>query len=295
MKTKHKLLQDFQFTSSTKKIFVLKTGTVLEDYLFKSKDGEILIDKDIIDNNPLFFQVLDWKTELLIHLKLEKIPQPSQVNKKLIPFIEDMILASIKQETTGIVVDESKIKELERKEVDLGNREKRISDKEEEIDIRLKRVEKREESHKEELKSLDKKEDALRERSKELTEKQLDIEDKLQDINERERNLDRNLLESAKDIDSKYVELQDKIDKDLRALSEREKDLEISSKELKKKEEKLNDRESVIDDKIRNLEIRVEEMKHWEADVNRLNSEIKTWETLHWKLQRNNPPPSAII
>jgi len=295
MTIKHKVIKEFQFLSPDKKIFILKVGTILEEYVYRVKTELIPIDKDIVDNNPDFFENIDWRSELMSYMKANKMPQPAQLGKKLIPFIEDMILASMKQETTGVVVDESKIKELERKESDLKNREKRISDKEEEIDIRMKRVEKREESHKEELKSLDKKEDLLRERSKELTEKQLDIEDKLQDINERERNLDRNLLESAKDIDVKYEELQRKIDKDLRSLSEKEKDLEVYSKEIKKKEEKLNDLESDIDDKIRNFEIRVDSMKHWEADLKRLHSEIQTWESLHWKLQKMNPPPSAII
>lgn len=295
MTIKHKVVKEFQFLSPDKKIFILKVGTILEEYLYRVKNESIHIDKDIVDNNPDFFESIDWKAELISYMKVNKMPQPSQLGKKLIPFIEEMILSSLKQESVGIVVDESHIKELERKEVDLSNREKRISDKEEEIDIRLKRVDKREESYKEELKSLDKKEDLLRDKSKELTEKQLDIEDKLQEINERERNLDRNLLESVKDIDAKYVDLQTKIDKDLRVLSEREKDLEVSLKSLKNKESNINDRESDIDDRIRNFEIRVDDMKHWESDIIRLSMEIKNWEKLHWKLQRNNPPPSAIL
>jgi myosin heavy subunit len=295
MTIKHKVIKEFQFLSPDKKIFILKVGTILEEYLYKVKNESIPIDKDIIDNNPDFFESLDWKSELLTYIKSQKLAQPAVLSKKLIPFIEDIILSSIKQDTPGIIVDESKIKELERKEVDLNNRDKRISDKEEEIEIRLKRVEKREESHKEELKTLDKKEDLLRDRSKELTEKQLDIEDKLQDIKERERNLDRNLLESSKDIDAKYVELHHKIDKDLKSLSEREKDLEISIKDLKKKEGKILDQEGEVDDKSRNFEIKVEEFKNWESDLIRLNNEIKNWESLHWKLQKMNPPPSAIL
>ncbi len=292
---KHKVIKEFQFLSPDKKIFILKIGTVLEEYIYRVKNESIPIDKDIVDNNPDFFESIDWKSELISYLKLSKIPQPSQVHKKLVPFIEDMVLSSIKQESTGVILDESKIKELERKESDLNNRDKRILDKEDEIEIRLKRVEKREESHKDDLKSLDKKEDSIRERFKELTEKQLDIEDKLQDINERERNLDRNLLESSKDIDIKYSELQKKIDKDLRILSEKEKDLELKVKELKKREDKILDMESEIDDKIRNHDIKVEGHKHWGDDLKRLHNEITTWESMNWKMKQRNPPPSAII
>lgn len=265
MTIKHKLLADYQFTSSDKKIFVLKTGTILQEYKYKVKNETIDIDRDIVDANPEFFEVLDYKSELLSYLKAQKIPQPSQIHKKLVPFIEDMILSSMQQSSTPII-DDSMIKELERKDSDLNSRERRIKDKEEEIDIRLKRIEKREQSYKDDLNELDKKEDALRTRSKELTEKQLDIEDKIQELKERERNLDRTQLESGKDMDVKYVELQRKMDKDLRALSEKEKDIEVLQKEVKNREAKIDQREAEVDDKIRNLEIRIDDLKNWESD-----------------------------
>jgi uncharacterized protein (DUF3084 family) len=296
MVIKHKVIKDFQYLSTDKKIFVLKSGTILENYKYSINNETIDIDKDIVDSNPDFFESINWKYELLSYLKTNKIPQPSQLSKKLIPFIEDMILSSIaKLENSTNIIDESKIKDLENKEKELKNREKIISEKEEEIDIRLKIIEKREESCKEDLKEIDKKEDALRERLKELNEKQLEIEDKLQNINEKERNLDRILLESSKDIDAKYIELQKKIDKDLKYVSEREKDLEILSKQIKKRQEKLNQLESELDNKSKNLEIRIEEIKKWENDLKRLDAEIKNWESMHWKLKRMSPPPSAII
>lgn len=307
MRTKHKLLQDFQFTSNEKKIFVLKTGIILEEYIFKSKDGEILIDKDIVDNNPLFFQVIDWNTELLTYLKTQKVPQPSQVHKKIIPFIEEMILSSIGQ-NSGPSLDPSVLRdverresevissklELERKDRDLNSRENRIKDKEDEIDIRLKRVEKREVEHKEDLKNLDKKEDDLRQKSKVLIERGLELDDKLQEIKEKERNLDLTMLKSSEEIDSKYTELQQKINKDLSALSEREKDLEVQLKRLKSKESELEQKESDLNDSIRNLAIKIEEVNLEEQSLMSLNQEIKDWESLHWKFKRSQIPPSAI-
>lgn len=265
MTLKHKVIREFQFVSNDKKIFILKIGTILEEYNYKVKNEVISIDKDIVDNNPEFFETVDWKSELLVHLKATKVPQPSQVVKKLVPFMEDMILSSM-QQSSGPVVDESIIKELERKDSDLNSRERRIKDKEEEIDIRLQRVEKREQSYKDDLSDLDKKEDMIRSRSKELTEKQLDIEDKLQDLKERERNIDRTQLESGKDMDVKYVELQRKMDKDLRDLSEKEKSIEILQKQVKAREAKIDQREAEVDDKIRNLEIRIDDLKNWESD-----------------------------
>jgi hypothetical protein len=293
MRIKHKLLSDYQYTTPDKKIFLIKSGTILEEYVYKVKNESIIIDRDIIDNNPDFFEVVDWKYELMNYMKVQKLPTPAQLHKKIVPFIEEMVLSSISQNSnSGPVVDEAKVKELEWKEIDLNNREKRISDKEEEIDIRLKRVEKREQDHKDELKGLDKKEDELRERSRELTEKQLDLEDKIQDLIEKERNFDRSVLESAGQLDEKYKELQQKIDKDLEVVSEKEKELEKLSKELKRKEDELIKRESAIEDKARDFDIKNEEFIQWSQEIIKLDKEIKDWEKLHWKFKRSAKPPS---
>jgi DNA repair exonuclease SbcCD ATPase subunit len=295
MKIKHKVIKEFQYLSPDKKIFILKIGTILEEYNYRVKTDIIPIDKDIIDNNPEFFEVIDWKAELLSYMRSEKLPQPAQLGKKIIPFIEEMILSSISQsQPQGQVVDEYQIKELERKEKDLNNRELRIKDKEEEIEIRISRVEKREESYKEDLKLLDKKEDELRERNKILTEKQIDLEDKTQDLNEKERNFDRSVLQSAAELDTKYADLQKKIDSDLELVTQKEKDLEVKSKDISKRESDLEKRESDINDKIRDFEIRLEEFKIIEEDNRKLSQEISDWENLHWKLQRMTKPPSAI-
>lgn len=270
MKIKHKVIKEFQYLSPDKKIFVLKVGTVLEEYNYKVKSEVIPIDKEIIDNNPEFFEVIDWKAELMSYMKLNKMPQPAQLGKKLIPFIEEMVLSSIQAAPAGSVIDEAKIKEVERKEADLASREKRIRDKEEEIEIRLKRVEKRESEYKEDLKALDKREDSLRERSKELTEKALDLDDKIQDINEKERNLDRAALESSKEIDERYVRLQEKIDSDLKAVTEKERSLEKKAKEIAKKEEEIAASAEERDDRSK----KYEDMKEIILSIESIVSEL---------------------
>ena len=268
MKIKHKVVKEFQYLSPDKKIFILKIGTILEEYNYKVKADIIPIDKDIIDNNPEFFEVIDWKAELLAFIKANKLPTPAVLTKKLIPFIDEMVLSGMQKNTpTGTIVDESVVKELERKESDLNSREKRIKEKEDEIDIRIKRVEKREGEYKEDLKSLDKKEDELREKSKEVIGKGLDLDDKIQDLNEKERNIDRSALESSKEIDKKYVKLQEKIDKDLKSLTEREKDLEKKAKSLSKKEEDLTKIEGDIYEKSKSYDLLKEEVKNLESDM----------------------------
>jgi hypothetical protein len=259
MKIKHKVVKEFQYLSPDKKIFILKVGTILEEYNYKVKAEIVPIDRDIIDNNPEFFEVVDWKAELLTYIKANKLPTPAVLTKKLIPFIDEMVLSTMQQNVpVGNVVEESVVRELERKEQDLNSREKRIKEKEDEIDIRLKRVEKREGEYKEDLKSLDKKEDDIRERSKELIEKKLDLDDKMQDLNEKERNLDRSALESSKEIDEKYVKLQEKIDKDLKALSTRERELESNLKIFAEKEGYVEKLESELNDVKRNYKILLE-------------------------------------
>jgi myosin heavy subunit len=273
MKIKHKVVKEFQYLSPDKKIFILKAGTILEEYNYKVKTETIAIDRDIIDNNPEFFEIIDWKAELLTYIKANKLPTPAVLTKKLIPFIDEMVLSSIQQNTpVGNVVDESVVRELERKEQDLNSRDKRIKEKEDEIEIRLKRVEKREGEYKEDLKSLDKKEDDIREKSKDLIEKGLDLDDKMQDLNEKERNLDRSALESSKEIDEKYVKLQEKIDKDLKSLSEREKELEVKAKDLSKKETEVL--ESEIYEKAKSYDILYETIEEIEDDILNMSSTI---------------------
>jgi hypothetical protein len=178
MKIKHKLLNDFQYLSPDKKIYILKKGVILEEYNYRVKTDIIPIDKDIVDNNPEYFEIIDWKIELLSYMKVNKMPQPAQLGKKLIPFIEEMVLSTVSQ-SVGPKLDESKIKELEEKEtelfkeeqnlqrlkISLDSKEKVVKDKEEEIEVRLKRLEKKENDYRNELKELEKKEEDLREKN----------------------------------------------------------------------------------------------------------------------------------
>jgi hypothetical protein len=48
-----------------------------------------------------------------------------------------------------------------------------------------------------------------------------------------------------------------------------------------------------MDDKIRNFEIQKEEWNLHIEEIQKLNSEIKDWENLHWKFKRMTRPPSC--
>jgi DNA repair exonuclease SbcCD ATPase subunit len=307
MKIKHKLLSDYQYTNFDKKIFVLKSGTILEEYNYNVKGDSIYIDKEIVEANPQIFSLIDWKMELLSYMKVNKMPQPAQLGKKLIPFIEEMVLSSVSQ-STGPKLDHSKIKELEEKETELFKedqnlkrikaaleaKEKRVKDLEEEIEIRLKRLEKKEEDSKNDLEVLEKRELELRDKNRELIDKNLELDDKLQDIRELERNINLNSLKSSEEIDLKYAELQSRMDSDLKKLSEGEKDLELKLKEVSKREKAVEKNEEEWNKKWNSIKEKEEQLELFQGDLLRLNTEIQNWENLHWKFKRNIVPPSAI-
>jgi len=253
MKIKHKVVKEFQYLSEDKKIFVLKAGTIIEEYNYKAKSETIAIDSAIIENNPEFFEIVDWKADLLAYIKANKLPTPAVLAKKLIPFFEDIVASSASQAAPAIVED-SLTKELDRKEADLDSGDKGIKEKEDEIEIRLNRLDKRESEYKEDMKSLDEREDSIREKSRQLVERSLDLDDKTRDLNEKERNIDLSALESSKEIDAKYAKLQKKIDLDLKALLKKEKEFEENSKAFLKRENELSSKEEDLLEKSKKNE-----------------------------------------
>jgi chromosome segregation ATPase len=298
MKIKHKVVKEFQYLSPDKKIFILKIGTILQEYIYKVKTELIPIDKAIIDNNPEFFEVIDWKAELLTFMRSEKMPQPAQLGKKLIPFFEEMIMSSIQHENVPSM-DPALMKDVERRETELNNfkrdldrietdlesRDRRIKDREDEIEIRLKRVEKREDEYKLDLKTLEKKDDEIRVKNRTITEKELDLQEKSQELNERERNLDRTALTSAKEIDSKYSELQSKIDSDLADLSKREKELEAGFKNVKELESMLDSKMNEITESNKS-----KIYSDLEAELKGIESEVRNISSIADSLSGFNHP-----
>ena len=252
----------------------------------------------MIDNNPEFFEVIDWKGELLTFMRAEKMPQPAQLGKKLIPFFEDMIMSSIQHDTApsmdpGLMKEverreaelNSTKRELDRRESDLDSRDRRIKDREDEIEIRLKRVEKREDEFKLDLKTLEKKDDEIRSKNRAITEKELDLQEKSQELNERERNLDRTALMSAKEVDSKYAELQSKIDNDLANLSKREKELEVEQKRVRELEQML---ENNVNELVESNKSKI--YSDLETELRGIESEIRHLDTIASTLNEFNHP-----
>lgn len=317
MKIKHKLLSDFQYISPDKKIFVLKSGTILEEYNHKVKSEIIPIDREIVDANPEFFEVLDWKAELMAFMKVNKMPQPAQLGKKLIPFIEEMVLSSVGQ-SAGPSVDPAKIKELEEKEtelfsqeqaierqkISLASREAILEDREAEINARMKRLQTKEGDHLLEIAALDRREQSVKDFIASLDARGHELDERENDLNEKERSIGLSALKSSEEIDSKYAEMRAMIDEDMKAVAAREKALEKMSKDLSERERKVADSEAEIGekmDKVSALEAEIaafEQMKlefeEYKEEVYKLDGEIRQWESLNVKFKRLRKPPSAL-
>lgn len=275
MKAKHKLLSDFQYISPDKKIFVLKSGTILEEYNYKVKGEVIPVDRDIVDNNPEFFEVVDWKAELLSFMRVNKMPQPAQLGKKLIPFIEDMVLSSVSPAQSAANTDlDRRESELIKKKGELDKEKITIEQREDQLEARTKMIARREQSLKEDIEAFETKEDGLRGKQKDLLEKELLLDEREHSLRERERNVDGKALKSMNEIDSKYGELQAKIERDMSEVSKRESEIEKRSAELAKLENSIN--EKLSND---NLISRLDELNkftrlhpHLDALINEINN-----------------------
>ena len=146
MKIKHKLLEDYQLITNENKIVSIKAGTIIENYTY---DG-IELDSSIIDSNTNYFEILNWKNELIIFMKKSKIPQPAILSKKLYPFMEEFILNN---ETNSSKIESTVVNEdlISKRELDIQRREKRVIENEDDNTEKLKRIQNREDIYKENI------------------------------------------------------------------------------------------------------------------------------------------------
>lgn len=271
---KHKVIKDFQLITDDKKIIVLKSGSILEDYKYGNKKDYIKIDVDIILNNPEYFQIIDWKAELLSFMRSNKIPQPAIIFKKIIPFLEEMSIIKSNEPNPDYLDLEEKLQkslkkqkelenelelkisrqlnttEIENMEEELRNKLKKIRDRESELDSNEVSILKKQM----ELDILLKNEKIkIDEKSKDIESKELELKKKLRDIQlqeekireyevelkKKEREIDGVIISSEKDIGEKHNELYNKIRTQL--------------KELEEKEKVFNEKVDIIEDREREL------------------------------------------
>lgn len=89
------LKQDFQHLTSTKQILTLKTGTKIDTkegdfYIITKSRKKYQIHKDIVENNPDFFEKVDLKTQIQDILKKN--------NKRTAPKMADILHEFLSEE-----------------------------------------------------------------------------------------------------------------------------------------------------------------------------------------------------
>ena len=191
MAIKHRVLKDFQLVTEDKKIIILKSKTILEDYKYTNKKESAYVSKEIIQNNPEFFLKVEWTEELNNYLKLNKIAQPAVVTKKLVPFIEKMMSEiDVKTNVETVIVEsvkhdydiqlelESKLKKVTLKESRLEKESDDLNIREAEINLKEKKTNKLDEDLKSKEKELQDRENLLNIKSSELESKIISINEK---------------------------------------------------------------------------------------------------------------------
>jgi hypothetical protein len=186
MAVKHKVLKDFQLLTNDKKIIVLKAKTVLEDYKYVTKNDNVLVEKDIIDNNPDFFSPIDWKEELNSYLRQNKIPQPAVLTKKLVPFIEEMFVITKEPTTVYVPVNNQVDNDSHLKEIELESNLKKVEIRENKLKEELEKTHIKESELLEKEKSLEKEYQYHLQKDKELSDKEIELGNKEKLLNERE-------------------------------------------------------------------------------------------------------------
>lgn len=283
---KHKVIQNFQYLTEDKKIIILKSGVIIEDYYYTPKGSDpIKVDEDIVNNNGEYFQIVDWKQEMISYMKSNKISQPSVIVKKLTPFIEQMFVIGNSNSNSDRYEDiefKQKYKDLTQKEINLENeyktkikeveyrltnteielekqyrsKLKTLTEKESEYETKLKILEKKVADIEEDYSEINKKESEIRIKLNEIREKEESIRDLEYVVKQRERDLDRSALESTKNIDEKQKEFNRKLQDQLKDIEKRESELNLKLESLNTKEAGLY---LEFDQKIKEYEDRYNE------------------------------------
>ena len=198
MAVKHKVLKDFQLLTNDKKIITLKAKTILEDYKYSTKNDNVLVEKDIVDNNPDYFSIIDWKEELNTYLRQNKMPQPAVLTKKLVPFIEEMFVINQKNEVKEVireVVKEIPTSDIE-KEIELESKIQKNKILEEHLKLEIEKLNSNIFELKRKEKQLNDLEIELNQKSELLKKLELDLSEKELSITQKDSNLS-NLIEKS--------------------------------------------------------------------------------------------------
>jgi hypothetical protein len=91
----YKLLKDFNYTTSDKRIMELKKGTTIDRkegdvYVIKQgRQQEFTIDCALVENNPDYFEKIDLTQRIIALLKRTKSKTAPKISKDIATFLEE--------------------------------------------------------------------------------------------------------------------------------------------------------------------------------------------------------------
>lgn len=144
---------------------------------------------------------------------------------------------------------------------------------------------------------IDKRSKEIGERESSFSNREKELEDM---ISLKEREVEEMLEKERKDLERIKDELDlkqedlEKRENDNRIFLENKSKLESEIESLREEKRELLDLRSKIDNDRNNLEEREAKLEEAKNDLTKLDSEIKTWESSHWKMRRSTRPPSSI-
>lgn len=285
MKIKHKIIKDFPYVSPDKKITLLKSGAILEDFIYRTKTESLLLDRDVVNSNSDFFQNIDWKQDLLGFMKQNKIPQPSVIGKKIIPFIEDMFVMNIVSQANSSDTEKEfkeKLQTLSLKEQELESENKKrrreLDEMEKNIESKLTQMEI----------DMEKK---YRSKMKEVSTLESDLQEKMLEIHRSNntnngKDYDTELQNLKKEFQIKELELQKKSELQLTESqvslekNYREKILEVMQKEseLEIKTGRLNQRQQDYENSMKKLSLKEQEIRDSFEEIAKKQEELRDFE-----------------
>jgi chromosome segregation ATPase len=278
MNIKHKLLIDYQYISLDKKIFVIKSGTIIENYCYKANGEQLPIDKSIILANPQIFSAIDWKIELVNVMKAAKLPQPAVIAKKIIPFLDEMVMSTA-AETSSVSSEE-----LEKIESDYKEKTRRLKEREIDYDAKFEKLLRREKDLEVELESkmknassvssqeLEKMEEDYRQKVRKLREKEIEIEESNNRLIKKTKELESDVEFRTNRLSKREVELKDQISE----LESRESEVKKKLRDAQSQEEKVREYEVELKKKERELDnVSLMSEKDMESKQKELHDKIK--------------------
>jgi chromosome segregation ATPase len=230
----------------------------------------------------------------------------------------DPLAVSLVVGANVIFRDKKREKEKIQKSIEIDNKIKEFEQRESQFLTSLKNFEEKEEdiNNKEEQfnKSILEREQEIENKEKEYLKKLHDLDQDLynfkkftekekQDLEEKEFKVKESLKESKDKIKSDERESKEKYQNQLNQLKKEKDEFEEEKKKLFKLKKEIEedkkdvelkfDKISELEDDLRGREMKLDEVKE---DLNRLDSEIKSWESSNWKMRRlrGDKPPSAL-